>query len=274
LKNFARRDRRIRVLSQPANRGIHFVRCLGAREARGEYILSLDSDDVLELDIVEIAHGAAKRLAVDILEFREYIYEKGFRSTYTLREGLDWEVVCWNPFRTILGRDLSLGHLHWRLVRRHTYLAALEILGTDSPNLPICLYEDTLHVMALAKAAQTLAKIDKIGYHYHRREGSLSLPDRGTMMDPTRIRRIVRGQVLAIREILRLLPPNLRGKSRIFTFIGSHLLPSLKHLATVLSAAEFRNFLAPMLEPDYFSCGFSLASIGSGEFSGPFSGGC
>jgi len=47
-KDYAKRDCRIKIIHNPRNLGLFWTRISGEKEARGEYILALDSDDYLE----------------------------------------------------------------------------------------------------------------------------------------------------------------------------------------------------------------------------------
>ena len=68
MQTYAARDWRIRVLTQP-NSGTLAARTVGIRQAAGQYILFLDSDDMLRPEAVRTACDAADQLSADVLEF-------------------------------------------------------------------------------------------------------------------------------------------------------------------------------------------------------------
>ena len=68
MRRSAERDERIRVVTQP-NSGIFGARHAGLRHVTSDYVLYLDSDDVLMPDAVETACGAADKTGADVLEF-------------------------------------------------------------------------------------------------------------------------------------------------------------------------------------------------------------
>lgn len=49
-KEYAKQDKRIKIIQNPKNLGLFHTRIFGEKEARREYIIHLDSDDFIELD--------------------------------------------------------------------------------------------------------------------------------------------------------------------------------------------------------------------------------
>ncbi len=56
LEEYAKKDRRRRILVHESNRSLLFARYTGMKEAKGEYILFLDSDDFLSHDALGLLH--------------------------------------------------------------------------------------------------------------------------------------------------------------------------------------------------------------------------
>lgn len=68
LQAFAARDRRIKIISQP-NRGLSAARNTGLREAKGRYVMFVDSDDSLFFGALGTAFKAAAGNCSDIVIF-------------------------------------------------------------------------------------------------------------------------------------------------------------------------------------------------------------
>ena len=85
LDNYAAKDSRIKVISQP-NKGLSEARNSGLKIATGEYISFVDSDDWVDWDFIEKLYDAAERnnadIAVASIIRKKKSYEK-FRVHYT-----------------------------------------------------------------------------------------------------------------------------------------------------------------------------------------------
>ena len=68
LEEYAKRDRRIRVITQE-NQGLSMARNNGKAVALGQYIYFLDSDDAIHPQCLEIAYDIAEKYAVDMVSF-------------------------------------------------------------------------------------------------------------------------------------------------------------------------------------------------------------
>ena len=67
LQEYARHDSRIRLLRHDHNQGLSVSRNRAIQEARGEYLLMLDGDDLFALDMVEKAYSKAKETDADMV---------------------------------------------------------------------------------------------------------------------------------------------------------------------------------------------------------------
>ena len=69
LKEYEKLDSRIIVLNHNFNCGVSAFRNTRASYATGEYIYFLDSDDMIQLNTMEILYNKAKSLNLDVLCF-------------------------------------------------------------------------------------------------------------------------------------------------------------------------------------------------------------
>jgi glycosyltransferase involved in cell wall biosynthesis len=261
VQRHAGEDDRIRILRNGENQGIHRVRCRGVREARGEFILSLDGDDALELDIAEAALALVRDDSVDVIDFDEYIYGPHMRVRMEQRVGSRKNVPLAHPLRHFLRYPKLLGHLHRRLVRRTTYLAALDLLGEEFCAAPIRIYEDIGHAVAIYKMARRHVWTDKIGYHYYRRPGSVTKPELD--IAPEKLQVLLWSQLCVVARILGILHPRQRPRFRESIF--SHLKNNLTRLHDALSQADYASFMGPFLSSGFFPGKFSLGDVLAAE---------
>ena len=78
LEEYAARDPRIRILTQP-NGGAGAARNNGMRHAHGKYLSIVDSDDFFEPAMLEEAYKKAEEISADFVVFRsdQYFTETG-----------------------------------------------------------------------------------------------------------------------------------------------------------------------------------------------------
>lgn len=112
LNKFAKKDNRIRIISQQ-NKGLSGARNSGIDNAKGKYIVFVDSDDWLELKLVEKCIKKIKK--ADILVFGNYNHypdkeekKNNFLENEKFDNGLDYFIKsyenklrfgnCWNKF--------------------------------------------------------------------------------------------------------------------------------------------------------------------------------
>lgn len=67
-EDYARRDARIRVLSNPRNLGLGATRNRGISAARGRYVFHIDPDDTMPPDALDVLYAAATRHGSDLVK--------------------------------------------------------------------------------------------------------------------------------------------------------------------------------------------------------------
>lgn len=78
LAEYAQHDNRIRLLRQEKNQGLSVSRNRAIAEAKGEYLLMLDGDDLFAPDMVEKAYNKAKETDADMViwDYVSFVCEK------------------------------------------------------------------------------------------------------------------------------------------------------------------------------------------------------
>ena len=88
VASFARKDERIRIVRNKQNLGLLHARFEGAKIARGEYIMFLDSDDFLDSRACEIALKASENGYFDVVSLGYIHFEEenggGYKELYRL----------------------------------------------------------------------------------------------------------------------------------------------------------------------------------------------
>lgn len=83
LKEYAKRDKRIRIIDND-NIGVSEARNIGVMESKGKYIVFVDSDDWIDINMIEVLHKAISKNECDLAmctyvrEFNNHSKEKVF----------------------------------------------------------------------------------------------------------------------------------------------------------------------------------------------------
>lgn len=164
LDEYAARDARFRVIHK-ANEGVSVARNVALEQARGEFLLFLDSDDFVHPQLMEICLTVARRDKSDLVTFT---YNRTYRLRLTLRHFLHLPDPGWPRFphyekepASLLTDDIFAYATEYshpkdmldgdgrpvpeRWWVKHCYLC-LRLYRTECVKnlrfLPICIYED------------------------------------------------------------------------------------------------------------------------------------
>jgi len=168
-------DSRIKVIHKP-NGGLASARQAGIREAEGDYVYNLDSDDAMEKDTLECAHKIITDTGCDIVSFAYKWVENGKVTAITndtADEGYyGREAIREHIFPKLL-MDKSMNHVAYYLagkaIRRELLLPVQ--LGV-SPE--ISLGEDLCCVVPCYLKASGVYISKKAAYLYTKRSTSIS----------------------------------------------------------------------------------------------------
>lgn len=74
LDEYPQRKDQVRVIRNEKNQGIALVRKRMAQEARGAYLMQVDSNDYLELNAAELAYNRAEAENADMVSFERFVH--------------------------------------------------------------------------------------------------------------------------------------------------------------------------------------------------------
>ncbi len=173
--SYKEKDSRVKVVHK-SNGGLASARRAGIKEAVGEYVFNLDSDDLIENDTLECAYNKICETKCDIVSF-SYRWVKGEKMVNVTNDGLeegfyDEKGIQQYIFPRLL-MDKNMNHVSYYLsgkaVRREL-LTPIQLSVSES----ISLGEDLCCVVPCYLAAKSVYISKKETYLYTVREDSLS----------------------------------------------------------------------------------------------------
>ena len=160
-ERFFQQDNRFKLVTQE-NQGLSAARNRGVKESIGEYIMFVDSDDVINKDVLEVLLSYMKK-DVDIVECRMTRNKEEFylnKTSTIVFEGKAKEAI--------------LNCIEFKEVKycAFTKLYRREIVE-KIPFLEGCIYEDVFTGINYLKHIRKIVVIDYIGYYYRVRPNSI-----------------------------------------------------------------------------------------------------
>ncbi|MBE6915722.1 MAG: glycosyltransferase family 2 protein [Ruminococcaceae bacterium] len=174
-ERYKARDSRIKVVHKP-NGGLASARRAGIKVAEGDYVLNLDSDDLIELDTLESARKIILETDCDIISFAYRWVKDGKTVSITndgLSEGLYHETSIAEHIYPRLLMDKNMNHMSYYLSGKviNRELLTPNQLGVSET---ISLGEDLCCVLPCYLEAKRIYISQKPAYLYTVRSGSLS----------------------------------------------------------------------------------------------------
>jgi glycosyltransferase involved in cell wall biosynthesis len=165
IENYARLDNRIKIIDQN-NKGLSFVRNRGIEDAKGKYILHIDSDDWIESDMCKIMYTESEKYNADIVTSSVFF-------DYPNRSVIKKEPYCkicdFNKFLELFATKRGLNSVCNKLIKRSLYVSNNIRHYED-----ITLGEDSSTLLRLIVFAKNIVTIDRAFYHYIRSDDSMS----------------------------------------------------------------------------------------------------
>ena len=159
---FAKKDERINVIHQK-NQGIAKVRNRGVKEAKGEYIFWIDSDDYVNENIIEVLYQNTVQQKADI-SICNYI--AGPERQYCFRQ--DEREVSIETFDCKRGLELIYKNHHYSFIMAASWAKLIKRTLYDGLSYPEGkIFEDIYMSHKLISKCRKIVYTDKVMYYYY-----------------------------------------------------------------------------------------------------------
>ena len=133
INHFQKKDKRIKLIKNPKNMGALYSRYNGAIHSKGEYILFVDSDDIVLKDGILNAYNYIKKKNLDMIEFhtvfdiinKTYISRRYFFYSDIIRQPILSYIFYYN----INNGDEQNTALWDKIIKRKVVMKSLKYIG-------------------------------------------------------------------------------------------------------------------------------------------------
>ena len=182
-------DSRIKIIKNKKNMGTLYSRSIGVLSAKGEYIFSLDNDDMfLDYDLFTTVYNIAKKDNFDIVEFKGIrirgvynLLSKRLENTYF--SGHKPNLVLYQPelgnYPLYINHEnnefvIRANYLWNKCIKTQIYQKGLNLFGEERYKRYMSFHEDFIIILIIFNLAESFKFIGKYGYVNILRFGSAS----------------------------------------------------------------------------------------------------
>ena len=167
LKEYAAKDRRMKIITHTENKGLGPARNSGIEAAQGEWLMFVDSDDYVYRQFAEVALHKVQKAGVKLAIFGIDSIQDGQKEessylSYPEDQKIDnpWKQYCY-------GQDY-INPSAWNKIYHHTLFSDKEI------RYPATYAEDLLVTFAILHSVSDALLLSDQLYVYRKRDGSIS----------------------------------------------------------------------------------------------------
>ena len=206
-QEYAKTDSRIKILQYEKNRGLGGARNYGIQNAKGEYVLFVDSDDYIKANTIEVLCAKAIQNDLCVLE-----------ANYLKESEINSEVL---PRKSYYSEKVFSGKEYWESIPIAPIVAwnkfyRLSFLQENNIVFKLRKFEDVAFTAEVFMKAKRVMNIDFPFYHYIVRENSI-------MTETTSISHLEDSYAL-IQDMKVLFEGNKKNeqmkKSYLYSYIG------------------------------------------------------
>lgn len=173
LKKYSEKYSNIKVINQD-NKGLSATRNIGIKEARGEFIYFLDSDDYIELNAIETCYMNAKKYNLDMITFDANVFFDSninineWKEKYDRKEILNTNVVNGQEFYILSNKKRIYYSPVWLYFYKKEFIDKNNLFFYEG-----ILHEDEIYTSTALIKANSIKYIDRKFFNRRIRENSI-----------------------------------------------------------------------------------------------------
>jgi len=168
LQEMAKKDSRIKIVNYEKNRGPLYARAMGILNSKGEYLLNIDSDDILYgNDALEFLYNRANKNNIDVILYSRLItHPDGFKEINIRCKTFDRIIRQPELYQIAFDQYNQLrDYLIWnKFIKKEVYLKAYKAYEKRINGKNWIHYDDNIWGVLIHKYANTLECVNKTLY--------------------------------------------------------------------------------------------------------------
>ena len=173
IREFKKKDKRIKLKINKKNMGSLYTRYKGAKYAKGEYFIFVDSDDIILKEGILNSYNYIKKNNLDMIEFNS-VFEKNNTSIFISRRYYKYSDIIYQPILAYIyyynykeKKGIEHNTALWdKLIKRKIVLKSLKYIGKKFLEKNIIIENDVIFLFALFRNAKSFRYVDELGYYY------------------------------------------------------------------------------------------------------------
>ena len=161
IKQLIKKDKRIVYLKNKINKGQYYSINKGVLNSKGEYILSIDADDLLINNILIKVYETAKKYNLDVLQF--YMILNNYLGKFKYKSG----IVCDNINVRNIFYYGETRNLPDKLIKRQIYIKSIHFMPKILYNEDYYIHTDDTTFFGIIHFIDSYGFLEQIGYYYN-----------------------------------------------------------------------------------------------------------
>ena len=165
VQELMKTDKRIVFLKNIKNRGQFYSRNRGILFSKGEYVLIIDTDDLLLNDILNKSYRFAKKYLLDIVQFYHLMGDYKKNNLVIINTKSE---ICFQPETNNIFFDYDTRYLWDKLIRRKIFIKSIYYMKGKFRNERYIIHNDDIACFGIFKSAYSYGQLEEVGYFYNR----------------------------------------------------------------------------------------------------------
>ena len=170
INKFKYKDNRVKLIKNKENKGSLYARYCGAIFSKGEYIIFVDSDDIILKKGILQSYNHLKNNNLEMVQFHS-VFEDN-KNTFINRRHYLYSSVVYQPILSYIfyykkNEGTELNTALWdKVIKREVVLKSINYIGLKYLNEKIIIENDVILLFSLFRNCYSFQYIDELGYYY------------------------------------------------------------------------------------------------------------